>query len=97
MTPVKTLLNKRSFFVENAMCDCIDKLEEKVKEHVVENKQFRKQVVSVSMRGKIISLSDGFKERLSSDFEIELEGQKKREAMPVTWSYCAFCGEKIET
>jgi len=78
------------------MCECIEKLESKVKEHVIENKVFRKPVKSVAMRGKIISLSDGFKSRLSSDFEIELERQKKRESMPVAWSYCAFCGEKTD-
>lgn len=76
------------------MCDCVKELEEKIKDHVTKNKIYKKPVKQVRMKDEIYSLTEGLSTKTVSNFEIELEGQKKKQMMPVAHSYCPFCGEK---
>lgn len=78
------------------MCNCIKELEEKILNHVTENKLYKKPVKKVKMKGQIFSLGDSLTIKTTSDFEIKLEGQKKKPSMSVAHAFCAFCGERKE-
>ena len=77
------------------MCECIKTIEQKVFDHIKDDLNYKKPVISVRMKGKMLSLKSQLSLKITSDFEIELEGQKKKPTIPVTWSYCAWCGEKL--
>lgn len=79
------------------MCDCIEDLQQKIKDHCTKNKTYKKPIKRVKIEDKILILGDKLQLKTVSNFEIELEGQKKKPLMPVTHSYCPFCGEKIDT
>lgn len=77
------------------MCNCISELEENLKALAEEKGMYKKPIKSVSMAGKTLSIGGN---QLNSvvvhDFEIELEGQKKRKTIKIKHSHCPFCGEK---
>ena len=80
------------------MCDCVEELEEKIKAFATEQKQFKKPIKEVKLKGCIFTMvGNMMTTKTSSTFSIELEGQKKKVDMPVVQSFCPFCGEKKET
>ena len=76
------------------MCNCIDELEKKVAEHLTEKKTYKKPITKVEMLGKRFTLGEGVSIKTKNDFEVTLEGQKKKVKVPVFHSFCPFCGEK---
>ena len=78
------------------MCNCIEEIEEKVKKHLTEIGKYKKPITKVEACGKGFSVDDHFQNVIWHDFEITLEGQKKKPTIPVKHSYCPFCGEKKE-
>jgi len=78
------------------MCNCIDELEKKIANHLTEKKAYRKPIKKVEMLGKGFTIGEGVSLRTKTDFEVTLEGQKKKDNVPVFHSYCPFCGEKVE-
>ena len=75
------------------MCNCIEKIERRMKADLIEQQVYAKEVVSVRMAGKRLSISDGLAIQTTSDFEIELDGQDERPSVSVAHSHCPFCGE----
>lgn len=77
------------------MCDCIDELEKKMAEHLTETKAYKKPIKKVELKGKGFTLGgNSVSVRTKTDFEVTLDGQKKKDTVPVLHSYCPFCGEK---
>ena len=61
------------------MCDCVEKLEEQIKEFAIEQKQFKKPIKEVRMIGRIFTLENNIMTtKTASAFSIELEGQKRK-------------------
>ncbi len=75
------------------MCNCIDELEKKVAEHLTEKKAYKKPIKKVELTGKGFTLGKNISVRTKTDFEVTLEGQKKKHKVPVFHSFCPFCGE----
>jgi hypothetical protein len=76
------------------MCECASEIEQKLKSHLEENSHFKKPIKSVTLQGKTLSISDNtLGSCVVSNFDIELEGQKKIVVMPVKQSFCPFCGD----
>lgn len=73
------------------MCDCVKKIEGDIKEKCQKN--YRKPIQQVRCAGAILSFEEG-KVRMTSTFNVTLEGQKKEEVVRMAHSFCPFCGEK---
>lgn len=73
------------------MCDCLKRIETEIRNKCQD--QFKKPISNVSCAGNVLSFTDG-KTKTTTTFNIELEGQKKRESIKIAHSYCPFCGEK---
>lgn len=78
------------------MCDCIEKIEKNIKVAATENRAYKKNIKKVSIKGKVFGIGETVKLITVSEFEVELEGQKKKEIVKVAHSYCPFCGEETE-
>jgi len=77
-----------------AKCDCIEKMENAAKEHVIKNKTFKKTVISARMKGMAMMFNPPLY-RSYSEVEFELEGQKKKPTLSMVHTYCPFCGIKV--
>ena len=76
-------------------CTCISDIEKKVKQHLIDQGKLKKPVKAVFMQGVILQIVDhGATTRTVNYLEIELEGQKKREQISMTHTFCPFCGVK---
>jgi hypothetical protein len=76
------------------MCTCIEDLEKKLAEHLTEKKAYKKPIAKVEMMGRAFILTGEVGTRTKTDFEVTLEGQKKKDRVPVFHKFCPFCGEK---
>lgn len=73
------------------MCQCVADLEAKIKDKCAGD--YRKPIERVCLAGKVLALGDG-KIKMTSTFNINLEGKKKVETINVHQAFCPFCGEK---
>lgn len=74
------------------MCDCIKEIEKKVHEKFpVYN---RKKVLNVSAH--VVFKFPDMKSVTTTDFNLELENQKKEVPVAVNHTFCPFCGERNE-
>lgn len=78
-------------------CTCIEDIEKKALDRLIEKSKFNKPVKAVKMQGVVIQFGGNQAvARTSNTLEIELEGQKKKSTMSMLHSYCPFCGVKQE-
>ena len=76
------------------MCNCQSELEALVLEKVNADKRYKKPAIKVTMQGISYVMGGGtVTTQTNTQFEVELEGQKKKPHVPIMHSYCAFCGE----
>ena len=79
------------------MCNCIKDLEKKIANHLTEKKAYRKPIKKVELKGKCFTLGGSdVSLQTRTDFEVTLEGQKKKNIVPVFHSFCPFCGVKLK-
>ena len=79
------------------MCDCISKVEQNLLTRLQDDKTFKKPVKAVKLKGVIFPITkDGLSRRSSSEVEIELEGQKRKNKVSLAHSFCPFCGKAYE-
>lgn len=81
------------------MCDCVTEIQKRALADMQEKKRYKKQVVNVRMKGVVFPIIENkmsARTRTSSELEVELEGQKKRQKVSMFHNYCPFCGEKYD-
>ena len=74
-------------------CNCIKEIEERLLAHypTYNNKTVRKVTANGSYR-----IPD-FKKVTMTEFNLEIENQKKEHPISIAHSFCPFCGNKHET
>ncbi len=78
-------------------CTCISDLEKKLLEQCAKNGGYKKSIKSVRMLGTAITFGGNeAKIRTCNQFEIELDGQKKKKLISMFHTFCPFCGTKEE-
>lgn len=76
-------------------CTCIEDIEKKALDKLIEKGKFNKPVKAVKMQGVVIQFGGNQAVACTSNaLEIELEGQKKKQTMSMLHSFCPFCGVK---
>lgn len=82
------------------MCDCIKKIENKVKNDIKKNKEFKNlEIESVICCGAAWIENDGkLVTGLTIPFEIHHRpvGRKKKTTINMTANYCPWCGKEIK-
>ena len=78
------------------MCNCIKELEQRIAEHLTEKISYKKPIQKVEILGKGFTLGDSVSVRTKTEFQVTLEGQKKKDKIVVFHSFCPFCGENVK-
>lgn len=77
------------------MCKCISDIEAKILENVKETRRYKRQVVSVRMRGVAFPIiGEIITCRTYNALHVTLDGQKKPMEESMFHTFCPFCGKK---
>lgn len=76
------------------MCDCLYEIPKKI--HDKFPTYNNKNVEEVEVHHVWLFSDSGMRKGTATDFELSLEGQKKKHSITVNHTFCPFCGKKYE-